>query len=133
MDCGRFATCIAMTQSLRLFTSLLFTFGLLIFGHLTFDAVQAGDAPAITAEVQAIFDRNCVKCHGPLEQNSGLRLDSAAAVWRGSSDGPIVIARQPENSKLIQVLASDSDPHMPPKKQLTEADIAVLRAWVATA
>jgi mono/diheme cytochrome c family protein len=93
----------------------------------------AGEVAAVSGNVQAILDRNCVKCHGPLEQNSGLRLDSAAGIGQGNTDGPIVVAGKPERSKLIQVLAPDADPHMPPKKQLGDGDISVLREWIAKA
>src|ERR1041385_6061019 len=72
---------------------------------------------ALSLEVQTVLDRNCVKCHGPLEQNAGLRLDSAAMLWKGSDEGPVVVAGRPESSKLVQVLAADAELHMPPKKQ----------------
>jgi mono/diheme cytochrome c family protein len=96
-------------------------------------AATAGDQPAISADVQALLDRNCVKCHGPLDQKSGLRLDSAAALWKGNDDGPIAVAGKPAESKLVGVLAADADPHMPPKKQLTDEEIAKVRAWVESA
>jgi mono/diheme cytochrome c family protein len=86
--------------------------------------------PPFTADVQAILDRNCLKCHGPLEQKAGLRLDSAAALWKGSENGPVAVAGKPDDSKLLRALAADADPHMPPKKQLADADIAKLRAWI---
>jgi mono/diheme cytochrome c family protein len=100
---------------------------------LAVHTADAADALAISGDVQAILDRNCIKCHGPLEQNAGLRLDSAAGIWQGSSDGPIVVAGKPESSKLIHVLTPAADPHMPPKKQLGEGDISLLRAWIVTA
>src|SRR5262245_58637992 len=96
-------------------------------------AAFAGDQPALTADVQAILDRNCVKCHGPLEQNNGLRLDSAAALWRGNDAGPVAVPKKPDASKLVRVLAADAEPHMPPKKQLSAGDIAKVRAWIANA
>src|SRR5262245_43171479 len=96
-------------------------------------AALAGDQPALTADVQAILDRNCLKCHGPLEQKSGLRLDSAAALWRGNDDGPVAVQKKPDESKLVRVLATDAEPHMPPKKQLSAEDIAKVRAWIANA
>ena len=95
-------------------------------------AAWAGDGPALNADVQAILDRNCVKCHGPLDQKSGLRLDSAAALWKGNDDGPIAVVGKPDESKMIKALAAGADPHMPPKKQLSDADIAKVRAWIAS-
>jgi mono/diheme cytochrome c family protein len=96
-------------------------------------AANAGDGPALNADAQAVLDRHCVKCHGPLEQKSGLRLDSAASLWKGNDDGPVAVAGKPDESKLIRVLAADADPHMPPKKQLTVDDVAKVRAWVTNA
>jgi mono/diheme cytochrome c family protein len=83
------------------------------------------------AEVQAIFDRNCIKCHGPLEHKSDLELDSRDGLLRGNADGPVILPGKPAASKLIAALAPDADPHMPPHKQLGDQDIAALRAWVA--
>ena len=41
------------------------------------------DASKLWSEkVQPIFDVNCVKCHGPLEQKSGLELDTPAAILK---------------------------------------------------
>jgi mono/diheme cytochrome c family protein len=93
------------------------------------DAVAA-ELPRVPVAVQAILDRHCVKCHGPLEQNAELRLDSATAIGKGSVDGPVVVAGDLENSKIFRVLAADADPHMPPKKQLSENEIEVLRKWI---
>ena len=100
---------------------------------LLIPAIHAGEPVAFTADVQAVLDRNCVKCHGPLDQKSGLRLDSAAALWKGNDDGPIAVAGKPAASKLIHALAADADPHMPPKKQLSADDIAKIRNWIENA
>src|SRR4051812_1289026 len=102
-------------------------------GLLVATAAGASDVAPFTSEVQAVLDRNCVKCHGPLEQKADLRLDSAAALWKGNGDGPVAIAGSPQKSKLVQVLSAEADPHMPPMKQLSEADIAILAKWVAAA
>ena len=83
------------------------------------------------AQVQAIFDRNCIKCHGPLEHKSDMELDSREGLLRGNADGAVIVPGKPAASKLIAALAPDADPHMPPHKQLSEPDIATLRAWVA--
>lgn len=96
-------------------------------------AADAYGQTALNLEVQKVLDRNCVKCHGPLEQKAGLRLDSAAALWKGSEEGPVAVAGNPASSKLVQVLAADADLHMPPKKQLADDDIAILHNWIAAA
>src|SRR5947209_5229754 len=96
-------------------------------------AAMAGDPPALSTDVQAILDRNCLKCHGPLDQKSGLRLDSATSLWKGNEDGAVAVIGKPEESKIVRVLAAGADPHMPPKKQLTADEIAKVRTWLTNA
>src|SRR5688572_5544220 len=89
-------------------------------------------APALWSnKVQPIFDANCVKCHGLIERKIGLELDSPEAVMKGGNDGEVVVPGKPEKSRLYQYLAADSDPHMPPKKQLTDIQREAIREWIA--
>jgi mono/diheme cytochrome c family protein len=89
-------------------------------------------ASFVSSGAQEILDQHCVKCHGPLEHKGGLELDAIEAVLRGNRDGVVLIPGKPSASKLITVLSADADPHMPPKKQLAETEIARLRQWVAS-
>ncbi|MFM7864910.1 MAG: c-type cytochrome domain-containing protein, partial [Planctomycetaceae bacterium] len=92
-----------------------------VFQGLQSVAVSQDAAALWSQQVQPLFDQYCVKCHGPLEQHSGLELDSVAAVLRGADGGAVVVPGKPEDSRLFQYLAAESEPHMPPGKQLTEA------------
>ncbi|HTD67634.1 MAG TPA: DUF1549 domain-containing protein, partial [Candidatus Limnocylindria bacterium] len=90
------------------------------------------DADALwSGKIQPLFDVNCVKCHGVIEQKSGLELDTPEAVLKGGDDGPVVVPGKPEKSRLYQYLSPDSDPHMPPKKQLTDVQREAVREWIA--
>ena len=80
--------------------------------------------------IQPLFDLHCVKCHGPLEQKSGLGLDHLEAILHGGEEGPVVVPGDPHKSRLYQYLAAGSDPHMPPKKQLSDADQAWVARWI---
>ena len=94
--------------------------------------VWGADAAALwSAQVQPLFDVQCVKCHGPIEQKSGLELDNPEAILKGGDDGAVVVPGNPDKSRLYKYLSPDSDPHMPPKKQLTEAERALVREWIA--
>jgi mono/diheme cytochrome c family protein len=84
-----------------------------------------------SSKVQPILDVNCVKCHGPLQQKSGLELDSIDMLMKGGDDGAVIVPGKPEESRLYNNLASNADPHMPPKKQLGEADRKTIREWIA--
>jgi len=97
-------------------------------------ADHAGGADPATlwsAKVQPLLDLQCVKCHGPIEQHGGLELDTPAAVLKGGDDGAVIVPGHPEASRLFQNLAADADQHMPPEKQLTDADRDIVREWIA--
>ena len=94
--------------------------------------VRAADPDALwNGGVQALFDQQCVKCHGPLKQKSGLELDTVEMALRGNEDGAVILPGKPDESPLIAALAPGADPHMPPKKQLSPDEIAKLRGWIA--
>lgn len=93
---------------------------------------RADDAATLWArKVQPLFDIQCVKCHGPIEQKSGLELDTPEAILKGGDSGAVIVPGKPEASILYQQLAPDADPHMPPKKQLSDAERALIRDWIA--
>jgi hypothetical protein len=101
---------------------------LLLLGHQT---VAADTAASWHTRIQPLLDTHCVKCHGPIEQKAGLELDNLPALLKGSESGPIVKPGNPNASPLFTVLAEGSDPHMPPKKQLSKSDREILRNWIA--
>ncbi len=82
-------------------------------------------------KVQPLFDVQCVKCHGPIEQKGGLELDTPQAVLKGGDDGAVIIPGKPDESPLFQHLAPGADPHMPPKKQLSDTEREIVRSWIA--
>ena len=84
-----------------------------------------------STKIQPLFDVQCTKCHGPLEQKGGLELDTPEAVLKGNDDGAVLVPGKPEESKIYLHLAADADPHMPPKKQLSDAERASVREWIA--
>ena len=92
---------------------------------------RGADASLLWSEkVQSLLDVQCVKCHGPIEQKSELELDTPEAVLRGGYEGEVIVPGHPEKSRLYQYLAADSDPHMPPKKQLTDEEREIIREWI---
>lgn len=81
--------------------------------------------------IRPLFAEHCYECHGPRKQRGGLRLDARAAFVRGGDGGPVVVAGDPERSTLIRAVRHvDPDLKMPPKKKLSERQIADLTAWV---
>src|SRR4051812_26089118 len=85
---------------------------------------------ALAPQAMVILKGNCFGCHNPEKKKGGLLLTSRAGLFKGSENGPVISQGNSEKSKLLQVLSPDADPHMPPKKQLTDKQIAVLRGWI---
>lgn len=92
----------------------------------------ADNAAAIwSSKVQPLIDVQCVKCHGPIQQKGGLELDTPEMAMKGGDDGAAVVPGHPEKSPLYRHLAPDGDPHMPPKKELSEADRQAFFDWIS--
>lgn len=82
------------------------------------------------AEAMALLHRNCVSCHGEEQQRGGLSLASRELALKGGDSGRVVLPGKPESSLLLQLLAPDADPHMPPKRQLSPQQIDLVRRWI---
>src|ERR1700753_2146966 len=78
--------------------------------------------PLWKSKIQPLFDVNCVKCHGPMQQKSGLELDTFDLVMKGGDDGAVIVPGKPQESLLYKNLDASAEHHMPPKKQLSDAD-----------
>src|SRR5438128_2059213 len=81
----------------------------------------------ISADAMRLLQRNCLGCHNPEKHKGGLNLTTRDSALKGGEDGPVIAPKKPDKSKLIDVLAAESDPHMPPKKQLKPAEIDLLK------
>ncbi|MBI1788027.1 MAG: ankyrin repeat domain-containing protein [Acidobacteria bacterium] len=81
--------------------------------------------------VQPILAAKCHSCHGSKQQQSGLRLDKRQNALRGGDYGPVILAGNSAESKLIRRLVSgDGGLQMPPTGPLSSEEIGVLRAWI---
>lgn len=80
-------------------------------------------------QVQPIFDRNCVACHGG---QMGLWLDSYERVLAGGQHGPVIVPGNPDASELIRRVTGISQPGMPlGQPPLAPRDMEILRRWIA--
>jgi mono/diheme cytochrome c family protein len=111
--------------------------------HVTIDASKlppASDKKDVTyaADIKPIFDKSCIKCHGPEKQKAKLRLDSRDAALKGGQDGKVVEPGKSAESVLIANVAhlGDEDEWMPPPDNkdkipmLTKEQIGLIRAWI---
>jgi hypothetical protein len=86
-------------------------------------------------DIRPILSENCYACHGPGEQEAGLRLDSLEAAGRELESGSrAIVPGDASASELIaRIDAEDADTVMPPphsRKTLTAAEKAALKRWV---
>jgi mono/diheme cytochrome c family protein len=84
-------------------------------------------------EVQPLFERHCLQCHGAEKQRSGLRLDDKdSALKGGETYAPDIRPGRSAESPLIHFVAGlVPDMEMPPKgERLTAEQIGILRAWI---
>jgi len=85
-------------------------------------------------DIKAIFEKSCVKCHGPEKQKGELRADSREAVLKGGENGKVIEAGKIEKSPLLWSVARlDPDMAMPPEGKadpLSKEQVALIRAWI---
>lgn len=80
--------------------------------------------------VRPLLIERCYECHSDKKQESNLRLDSLSAVMRGGDSGAAAVARNVDDSLLIQAVRGELA-QMPPDEPLTEEEMAILEKWVA--
>ena len=114
-------------------------FGAVLLGALVLSAgiVVAGQqANPVTSErpvdfnwdVKPILSDNCFLCHGPSDQQAGLRLDDPESAMT------VTVPGSPETSELVRRINSDNDfermPAAGSNKVLTPDEITTLERWI---
>ncbi|MEO1994705.1 MAG: PSD1 and planctomycete cytochrome C domain-containing protein, partial [Planctomycetaceae bacterium] len=89
------------------------------------------DADPVSAErVAPILASHCSACHNEKDPERDLNLSTHMDTLRGSRTGPVVTPGKASASLLMQVLAPDANPHMPPEDQLTREQISTIASWI---
>lgn len=108
-------------------------------GGFGFDTVEGAEAPSYTREIRPILAEHCFACHGQDDKarKGDLRLDLRnIALVGGKSGRPAVQPGNAAGSELMaRITSHDPDVRMPPpdaKKPVTDAEIEILRRWVAS-
>jgi mono/diheme cytochrome c family protein len=73
-----------------------------------------------------------VECHGADSQESGLRLDSRAAMLKGGDFGPAAVSGKGTQSELVRrITTTNPEQMMPPEgERLSKEEIAAITAWI---
>jgi len=100
---------------------------------------QADDARADDAckvdfqhDIRPFLLQRCFACHGALKQESGLRLDTAAAIRQGGDAGPVIEINESAKSTLVQRITSkDLASRMPPEGHALDGpQIQSIASWI---
>lgn len=80
-------------------------------------------------EIAPLLARHCLECHNSGKKKGKVDLSSRQAVFPGPDpDSPLVVAGDPGNSLLIEVIESGEMPKDRPP--LTERELALLKTWI---
>ncbi|HEY1081013.1 MAG TPA: DUF1549 domain-containing protein, partial [Prosthecobacter sp.] len=90
--------------------------------------------PDFQKDVRPVLEKHCLKCHGPDEQNGGMRFDRKETVMTGGDSGEAAV--KPGDSAgsplLRRITSNHKDDRMPPKGERLEAsEVDVLKRWIA--
>ncbi|MCE9609406.1 MAG: PSD1 and planctomycete cytochrome C domain-containing protein [Chthoniobacter sp.] len=112
------------------FSALVLLAALAAMGGRATAAVTAEQSDFFETKVRPVLADNCFRCHGPEKQKGGLRLDSRAALRRGTDESPVIADGHWEQSKLLTSVRREGENPMPPKDKLDPAQVEALVQWV---
>lgn len=86
-------------------------------------------------DIQPILAKSCYSCHGPEQQEGGLRLHHKVDAAKGGDNGAAFVAGKSAESRLIKFVAgvNDEGTLMPPEgegQRLSAEQVGLLRAWI---
>ena len=134
-------TRIPMTRSIFVLSLVLCATGVRAVGGADQTASEKATGEKSDREGSEFFEKNirpvlvehCYACHSTeaIKLRGQLLLDSRQGVAKGGEGGPVVVAGQPDKSRLIAAIRwTDPDFQMPPKKKLSPEQIEKFEQWV---
>jgi hypothetical protein len=110
----------------------LFFLFLLAFAPARLPANDPAGIEFFEKKIRPLLAAKCFDCHHPDNKiKGGLRLDSREGWMAGGELGAVIVPGKPEESLLIQAVRYGNPKlQMPPKRKLSDAEIADLEAWV---
>ena len=96
-------------------------------------AVSSEAIEHFESKVRPLLIENCYECHSAEHKiKGGLRLDHRAGWETGGDSGPTIVPGDPDASLIARAISyTDRDLKMPPKRKLSDDQIATLNAWIA--
>ena len=84
-------------------------------------------------KIRPILANHCLECHSGEKGKvkGGLNMDSKEDVLKGGDTGPALEAGIVKGSLMIKAVTWEDDLQMPPKKKLSDEQIADLKKWIS--
>ncbi len=94
-------------------------------------SLTSEQAKFFETKIRPVLVRECYGCHSKQagQSKGGLRLDTQAAMIDGGDSGPAIVPGDPEASLFFGAI-THTDFVMPPKRKLSDAEIADFKAWI---
>jgi ankyrin repeat protein len=110
--------------------SVVFLF--VLFGLAVSATPSSTQVPAkvdFARDVLPLIRQNCIGCHGPGQQEAGLRLDRKSSVLKSFERR--VVPGSSANSRVYQrLIGNDFGMQMPPTGALRAEQIAIIKTWI---
>jgi len=100
---------------------------------LSCGVLSAQEKVDFVKDIQPIFEKSCIKCHGPEKQKGKLRLDSKESTFNRASDSQVIVPGNAEKSDLYRrvALPQSDDDRMPNEGDpLPKAQVDLIKDWI---
>ena len=105
----------------------LLTTGFVVLGRLAL----ADEKVTYQDNILPLIQANCAKCHNEDKRKADLDLTSYQGVLKGSGSGPVVVAGNPDASKLWKAITQSEDPTMPPNQPpMPDKVLEAFKKWI---
>ena len=85
--------------------------------------------PTFNSDIRPILERNCLRCHDNNAKKGGLNLSTLEGVLAGGESGPVVAPKQPEASRLFDLVDQGEMP-LDRQTQVSAAELDSIRHWI---
>ena len=85
------------------------------------------------ADIKPLLSAKCYACHGSLQSEAELRLETKTLMLRGGDAGPAVVDGEPDKSLILKRVTAAGEERMPPADAgaaLTTREVNLIRRWI---
>ena len=115
-----------------MFVRALLTVSVLTYCLTLSLVATAAESVRYSTQIAPLLQKYCVSCHSRVDAQNGLSLQAPDDIQKGSENGPVLDETTAAKSRLLEVLVSTGDDHMPPadEAQPSKEELAILTQWL---